>query len=352
MKKKFTVAENSRVKILCSENYNYTFNKESGAFARWGKTREDDPEYCTFGPEILDIEISTICSKACAWCYKGNTGEGTYMSFETFQKIFDKIPNTVTQIAFGIGDISGNPDQWKIMQYCRDNGVVPNVTINGDHMTEENYKNLAKYCGAVAVSHYDDETCFNAVRKLTDLGMKQINIHKLLTEETFKDCMILLTAAEEEERLVYLNAIVFLWLKPKGPRNILTPLLTLDKYKLLVDYVLDREIRIGFDSCSASPFTKCIQGRPEADQISQHVDSCESTCFSYYINVDGIGYPCSFCEGEEGFAGINLLTMEDFSKEVWYAEETKMFRDRLMGNKDCNGCRQCPTFNLTVECGI
>ncbi len=35
-------------------------------------------------------------------------------------------------------------------------------------------------------------------------------------------------------------------------------------------------------------------------------EPCESACFSFYINVDGIAYPCSFLEAEPGFEGINL----------------------------------------------
>lgn len=49
-----------------------------------GKTKEEDPEYAPF-PEILDIEVSTICNgipnvsgieSPCAFCYKSNTKHG------------------------------------------------------------------------------------------------------------------------------------------------------------------------------------------------------------------------------------------------------------------------------------
>lgn len=41
------------------------------------------------------------------------------MSLETFKALFHKLPTTVCQIAFGIGDINANPDLFKIMEYCR-----------------------------------------------------------------------------------------------------------------------------------------------------------------------------------------------------------------------------------------
>ena len=75
--------------------------------------------------------------------------------------------------------------------------------------------------------------------------------------------------------------------------------------------------------------------------MKQHIEPCESTLFSYYINVDGVGYPCSFCDGEEGYEGINVLECNDFVKDVWRHKETQKFR---------NGCiisgRKCQPFNL------
>jgi hypothetical protein len=71
-----------------------------------------------------------------------------------------------------------------IFKFCRENKVIPNVTINGEDLTDEKANCLSELCGAVAVSLYDYDTCYNAVKKLTDLGMKQINIHCLVAKET------------------------------------------------------------------------------------------------------------------------------------------------------------------------
>lgn len=56
----YTIYENDRVKLIRSENYNYDFSKIDGFFKRWGKTLEDDPVYCPFGPEIADIELCQV----------------------------------------------------------------------------------------------------------------------------------------------------------------------------------------------------------------------------------------------------------------------------------------------------
>ncbi len=60
-------------KIVSSENYNYIFDRETGFFARWGRTKDDDPIYSPFGPEILDIEISEICNMGCTFCFPSET---------------------------------------------------------------------------------------------------------------------------------------------------------------------------------------------------------------------------------------------------------------------------------------
>ncbi len=337
------VIESKNMKILKSSKYNYIFNRSNGNFARWGINKEDDPQFSVFGPEILDIEISTICKKACSWCYKSNNADGSYMTIETFKELFSKFPKTLTQIAFGIGDIQGNPDLWKIMRHCIENNVVPNITINGMNIENITAERLVNYCGAIAVSNYD-EVCYNAVKKLTDLGHRQINIHALLCNETYDKCFKLILDSINDPRLEKLNAMVFLWLKPKGKRNIFTPLSTLEKFKLLVDFALSKGARIGFDSCSASAFLQTVKDRSDYKQIESMVEPCESTLFSYYINVNGIGYPCSFTENEQGFKGHNVLTCKDFIKEIWNGEETIKFRERNYKN-----CRNCQTFDLSFK---
>jgi radical SAM protein with 4Fe4S-binding SPASM domain len=338
-----------RVRLLSIPGYNYMMDYTTGQFLRWGKTFKDDPEYSPIGPEIMDIELSTICSRACPWCYKSNTSLGSYMTFETFKSMFEKFPKCLTQIAFGIGDIPGCPDLFKIMTYVREQGVVPNITINGDFLDDESAEKLSKLCGSLAVSLYDKDLCYNAVKKLTDLGMTQINIHSLLCEETFDKCMNLIQDSKTDPRLAKLNAIVFLWLKPKGKRNKFTRLTSLDKYKTLVEKSFEIGARIGFDSCSAPAFLEVVKDRPEYKSLEMLSEGCESTLFSYYINADGIGFPCSFAEDQPEFKGIDILKAKSFIKDVWYNPETVAFRNKVIQNKDCRNCRKCQVFDLSIK---
>lgn len=335
------------VKVLESPEYNYVFSLGHGRLMRWGITKEADPEFCKYGPEILDIEVSTKCSKGCPWCYKSNGPTGKNMSFATFKHILDIIPHTLTQIAFGIGDIDANPDLWQMMRYCRDHLVIPNLTINGERMNPQYYDLIASNCGACAVSLYDPVTCYSAVENLTDRNMKQVNIHCLLSEETFDKCKQVLQDRLTEPKLAKMNAIVFLWLKPKGDRNKFHQLSNMDKFKELINFAFEHDIKIGFDSCTSPMFLEAIKDRPDYDDMYKCVDPCESTLFSYYIDVSGSGFPCSF--NERPGDGINLAKVTDFAKDVWNHPETIRFRQRLLANKDANNCRMCPTYRLCPQ---
>ena len=72
------VTENDIIKNVTSPDYNYTFDKTSGLFKRWGSSEKDDPVLAP-SPEIADIEVTTICQGlggnvtkgalgGCVWC--------------------------------------------------------------------------------------------------------------------------------------------------------------------------------------------------------------------------------------------------------------------------------------------
>jgi len=179
------------MKKFRSLNYNFNFNKETGFFMRWGKDLKDDPSFCIFGPEILDIELTTICDGIgnygpCSFCYKSNTLKGDYMSFETYKEMFELLRGipVLTQIAFGIdAKCVSNPDLFRIMEYTRENGIIPNVTVAD--ISDDVADKLVSVCGAVAVSRYfDKDICYDSVKRLLDRGLKQTNIHILVSNET------------------------------------------------------------------------------------------------------------------------------------------------------------------------
>ena len=265
-------------------------------------------------------------------CYKGNTGNGKNMTLEQFKDIFAKLPRTLTQIAFGIGDVSGNPDLEAILAYTRSKGVVPNITINAHNMTADQYDMLARYCGAVAVSLYDYNDCYNAVEELSKRGMKQVNIHCLMSHETYSRCMAVINDAVSHTKLKgKLNAIVFLHLKSKGRAvsgGFTNP--TDEEVESIIKAALYLKVGFGFDSCSANKVMKYLPV-----EYHERVEPCESTLFSCYINVEGYAYPCSFAE--DVYDGVLVTAHENFWNSIPYQQ----FR------KKCLACsRSCPIYDL------
>ena len=353
--------ENERAKAFRSPSYNFNFNKENGYFERWGKSHSDDPNYSPFGPEILDLEISTSvkpedrhlydesrlvidggCLGACDFCYKSNGHLPTYnMNLEEFKTIFHAMPKTMTQIAFGILNVKSNPDFFKMMAYARENGVIPNYTCHGYDVSREVARKTAELCGAVAVSVYNKNASYDAIKKFTDAGMTQVNIHYMISEETWDKAFEIIDDMKRDNRLYNMNAIVFLSLKTKGGGETFHKL-SKTKYDMLVDYALEKGVRFGFDSCGAHKFLDAVKHHEKYKEFEMMAEPCESSCFSSYINCKGEYFACSFAEGHDMFKkGIDVLKTDDFLKDVWHGEETKKFREVLL-----KGNRHCPLYNV------
>lgn len=328
------------LKVLSSPDYNFVFNRKTGEFAAWGRTPEDDPVFCSVGPNIFDCEITTKCSgingKPCSFCYKANTAKGENMSLDTFKMVFDSLPETICQIAFGAdATLTSNPDLWAMMDYCLEHKVVPNITCA--NVSKEVAAKLASRCGAVAVSYYGNWEIFEkSVMNLKKTGQKNINCHVMVSQETLPYIYDIL-AHGNSEAVQSLGAVVFLSLKTCGrgkafhkvPQKVFTA---------IVAHFLQRKIPFGADSCSAH---KMIQAFKDLN-MSAPIESilpCESSLESIYCSVDGTFYPCSFNEKEQ--FGVKCTKETDFIKDVWFSPQFEDFRAMLLKNE-----RRCPCYNV------
>ena len=348
--KTYILSDSDKVKIVIGEDYNYIFDKGTGNFKRWGKTYEDDPDYSPIGPEILDLEISVNgCPNGCRFCYKNNTNEpATNMTFDTFKKIIDSFPKTLTQIAFGITGIQTNPDFIKMMEYCREIGIVPNFTLSGIDLTDDMAQMVSKLVGALAVSAYkqDKNVCYNTVKKFTDLNVRQTNIHLLASVETLDFVYEVLKDRMNDPRLSKMGSIVFLGVKPKGRAKDEYHPLTSAQYKDLIEFCFANNLSIGFDSCSAPKFESAIKGMDLSDKEKGALigcsESCESSLISSYINCKGEYWHCSFSENEPNMECVNCLDYDNFM-DVWYSDAVKKFRKNSIASMK-DGCRYCHVF--------
>ncbi len=248
----------------------------------------------------------------------------------------------LTQIAFGAdADCTLNPDLFKMMEYARSNGVIPNITVAD--ITEETAQKLANVCGAVAVSwygyHTEKDFCYDSIDRLVKASANNevpmaINMHFMLSKETLPYIDELINDIKTDERLSGLNAVVFLSLKQKG-RGKNYEGCTVPEFKTVVNRMLDNNIGFGFDSCSQPKFIASIKGSPKEKEFAQISQSCESLSESTYINEKGILVPCSFMEDMpwnsldyNDSKGWDLLSDEitnpiDFVNKIWNSKRNK-----------------------------
>ncbi len=342
MKKQLQIINTKNKKIVKSEDYNYIFDKKTGFFARWGKTEADDPLYAP-GPEIADVEITSSCSYGCSYCYKSNTANGKNMSLETFKNLINKINKfkILTQVAFGLGATGEeNPELWDMCSWLRSEGIVPNGTVA--NISDSTADKIANMFGACAVSaHSNKNHCYDSIKKLTDRGLTQTNMHFVIHSDNYKELLSTIQDIKKDPRLEKLNAIVLLSLKQKGRATInsFKPL-SQEKFSEICEILTVSGINFGFDSCSSHKYmnfvknTKSLTKKQKEEQLT-YIEPCESfSIFSSYANVDAEYFPCSFAEGlVEPF---DVLNCTDFIDEVWNSERMKELRAKSLSCKrDC-----------------
>ena len=374
------IKDTKEYKALKSDGYNFFFNKKDGFFIRWGKSSDyskkldekqdldfkmkffslwsniwkekfnlkefiadldTDGSFDVTAVEIVDWEISELCDANCGFCYKSNVSyNGKNISFENFKKTFKKLPLSVTTIAYGIGSISLCPDLFDILNYTRSHGIIPTITING-FATNEELDKLSSVVGACAVSIYNKNKSYDCIKRLTDNGLEQCNIHALICEETYEKTLEILNDIKTDSRLSKLRAIVMLSLKEKGRSIGKYHKLSQEKFDTLFKFAIDNNIGFGFDSCSAAKAFSFIDRHPEYDYMRTYIEPCEAGGkYSSYLNVNSDYFPCSFSEGQnEWKTGLSVSKCENFMKEIWFNEKTRKFGDGVKKCRECNiGC--------------
>lgn len=347
----YIVKDTSDLKTLRSPKANFNFYKKTGLSIAWGKSFKEDPILYPSN-DIMDIEVTVGCKgvrgKICSYCYKCNSLDNIkLMSFDEFKHIIDISPRILSQIAIGAdATLELNPDLWKMMKYSRERDIIPNITAAD--ISDEVADKLAQYCGAVAISyHGNKDACYDSIKKLTDRGMTQVNMHYVIMKESLDETFEILNDIKNDPRLKKLNSIVFLSLKTKGRGERFTPL-TQKEFDSIVVKAYEEKINIGFDSCSA--FKALNIFKRIGVNIEDCVWDCESTLTSFYVNVNSQAFPCSFTEGTEGWEeGIDLKEInspEEYITKVWHNERIEEFRKKLLETSKCGSCRTCPIYRV------
>ena len=351
---KWTVWESPGWKAFGDEagTYNEFFDKRTGYTCKFGRTPDEDPEWCQLGPDIADIEVvAGKCPKInghnCAFCYKNNGGDvANCMTLAQFKELLDFFPKNLCQIAFGITGYYTNPEFPAMMAYARENGVVPNYTTNGVDIDAAAVEHTLNTCGRVAVSCYEGakDLCYSTLDRFGKAAEKAgkafpCNIHVVLSKSTYPHVVSVLEDAKEG-RIPNLGAVVILRMKPVGRAKALDCEIPYGMYCKIVEFCLKNGVRFGFDSCGATRVSEVLSaiGRPE---LTECVETCESSRFSAYVNWKREYWNCSFCEGNSEITeAVRPLDFKTF-QEFWNSPKLDAVRF-----PKSRACASCPWYKL------
>lgn len=356
--KKWIVYHGDTFKLTFCEDHSYNcfFNKLNGHNVRFGKTVDEDPEYCSLGPEIADIEIVTgscpkVNSENCRWCYKNNTSApGKVMTLEDFQEVISRFPINLTQVALGITGVKSNPYLKDILIYLKKLGIIGNLTLTGADLDDEMADVLCEYCGACAVSCYDKakELCYSTIKRLHDNAKKKfnrdmhLNMHIVIADFSMNHIMDVLNDIKDE-KVPGLRSVVMLHAKPVGRAKNLDCNLSKENLTKVIKFCLDNKISFGFDSCNGHNVQDILieMGKPE---LCSSIEPCESGRMSIYVNVEGKITPCSFVEHVYENSAIDLLNSNITIKDVWMT-------DKMLNTfRNCTKCsKSCPIYSLDCK---
>ncbi len=282
---------------------------------------------------LLDIGVMGTCKHKCDFCYQGHVDRPN-MKLSDFKKIIDEVAYHVNQVALGgRGDPNHHENFKEMIEYCREQGVVPNYTTSGIDLTDEHIE-ISKLCGAVAVSDYENNFTYRALQRFIDAGIKT-NIHQIYSNETHIKCCGLvegrIPTLWKSFDVSGLNAVVFLLFKPHGAGKNLKHLIPTEaqrKYFSTLIFNPSCKFKVGMDSCLVNHVIKYGNASPMQKAT---IDTCEAARMSAYITPDMKMMPCSFAD-EKRWATPIYRNGVHF---IWNdAAPFNKFREVLMKHRD------------------
>jgi len=318
-------------KEIKTDKYTILFDGINGIEIMSGINGNPDP-FVLDSPSMIDIGIMGHCSNNCKICYQGDINIPN-MKLDDFKSIINQCKDHINQVALGgKGDPNKHEDFEDILLYCRLNNVIPNYTTSGNGLTDEEVYISKMYCGAVAVSNYNQDFTYTALNKFIEKKVKT-NIHFVISQETFDDAIQIIEGKDiwnNKFPIDKLNAVVFLLFKPQGNGSD-------KKYLCLSKSHIDKfassllspkcKFKVGCDSCMIN---KVSQARQLTENEKLCVDTCEGSRMSCYISPDMKFMPCSF--GSKDSYGTQI-TKDLTIQKIWeHALPFKMFRSVLQKN--------------------
>ena len=320
-----------------SRDYNFIADARTGFTFRWGRTEDENPRVAPW-PELVDISITNRCHKGCPGCYRDSRPDGSDMTQAdwelTLNSLISPAWGPVFQVAFGGGEPTLHPALPRMMADCRSQGIVPNYTTNGSHLSEEVLEATARFAGAVAVSWHggggQSET-LNAVRQFKEAQVEKVNIHFLLSNSTFAEALAILSD-KSDWALDGVNAIVFLTAKPKGrcpSSEVLDYTAPAFAEFLALLHNPQCQTNLGIDPCLAPALIQ------HTDADLRDLDTCEGAFFSLFIDEQLNVKPCSFADDSFTYS------LRSYSLDTIWGQLLEPYRQQTeaLTQNYCTHCR-------------
>ena len=316
-----------KIRFLKGDNYIQLFDFSNGQALMLEK---DSFVYRKEGPLLLDVSITNRCERQCDFCYRKAQSRGYDMPIEDYSVLLSQAKQCgVQQIAIGGGEPTLHPNFISILEQTVESGLIPNYSTNADYLTDEVLIATKKYCGAMAVSIYDNIENYQAtIERISDFGIV-VNLHMILRSDLISSYTAFLQ--NPPKWLNKVNAIIFLNYKPADGRTELCLNQTSEDSlaKFFQSVANFKTCGVGFDTCSVSFVSNYLQ------TDSSLFDYCEAARKSAYINEKLMVYPCSFYVAQ----GTNLK--EKTLHDIWNTA-TAFVSHRMTVTKTCF---ECACFN-------
>ncbi|MCU0608433.1 MAG: radical SAM protein [Chitinispirillaceae bacterium] len=302
-------------------------------------------------PTEVHLAVTNRCGRGCEGCYMDSQsavpGE---LSTAELKKAFLGLRNLgVFHVALGGGEAFERSDFPEIVSYCREIGLVPNLTTSGNSVGDREIE-ICKRMGQVNVSidgigplygvngrNGDFELVKKAIRKLKKAGVP-VGINCVVSHKNFPHITDVVAFASAEK----LNEVEFLKFKPsgRGRRHYAENALTQNMIRAFYPALMRLGKRYGIElkiDCSFIP--AMLFHKPPKDELEKlAVTGCDAGNMLMSVRSNGVFAGCSFMENKGKESVFEIA-------ERWHSSEhLKKFRDLVARAKQ--PCRSCTYLTI------
>ena len=297
-------------------------------------------------PTEAHFACTNACDARCPHCYMGaGSRDAGEMDTETFKRALKNLAEMgVFHVALGGGEALLRPDLFEIAEFAREAGLVPNLTVSGASLTDEQARRMGVF-GQVNISMDGVGELYGtfrraelfagavaAIDRLTEAGVPT-GVNCVVGRRNFEGIPDLFRFAEEKG----LNEIEFLRLKPagRGKERFLEECATAEQNLALVPTLTDLFERTGVTAkidCSFVPML-CAHEPPRGMLEALATYGCEAGNVLVGIRSDGAVSGCSFLESE----GLGVFDLRKAWKDNAHFQKARTWPERA--KEPCRSCQ-------------